>query len=271
VNLNDDRMAIFLTSNELQYLMGLLGVQTLVGIEPSLLQGAAPEAGRESLLSRELLRVGQPEGTNRIRGDLLHLAMPLLFPGRALVAIRNLPKTGAQTLIFLNRAATTVLHSMPQNDMHRLIELETAQDGIRALTEWFPLQGYIGSEVNALIPSKNLDRFKKYAETDRDELALRALKVVQMPPEEKGFLLRAFKEMTVSGSFALLTIAGNTITSAESLAVIADQATAWAITSPDGNIQQMAYRVRRTGEDLPSIFRDMFTWVGGAPIDGKPV
>jgi hypothetical protein len=267
MNLKDDRPAILLSQNEMQYIMGLLGAQSLVGIDASLLTGAAPEEGRRSLLSRGLVQAGQPGENNRIRGDVLHLAIPVLFPERALVVVRTIPKVGTQTLIFLNRDKTTVLHSMPQNDMHRLINLETPVDGIRTLTEWFPFQGYFGSSVNVIIPSGNLDRFKNYAETDQDQLALKAIEVVPMPLEEKMLFLRTIKEPTVSGSFAMFTIIGNSISSAESLAIIANQSVAWAITFPDGNLQKNAYRVRRTGEDLPPIFRNMFAWLGNVQID----
>jgi hypothetical protein len=267
MDLKDDRLAILLSQNEVRCIMGLLGAQSLVGIDASLLAGAAPKAGRRSLLARKLLQASPPGKGDQIRGDLLQLAVPVLFPDRALVVVRTIPKVGAQTLVFLHRGPTTVLHSMPQNDVHRLIGLETPADGIRTLTEWFPFEGYAGSPANAIILSGNLDRFRNYAETGRDQAALKAIADVPMPPEEKLLFLRTIKEPTVSGSFALFTTTGNSVSSAESLAVIADRSVAWAITSPDGNLRKKAYRVRRTGEDLPSIFRNMFAWLGNGKID----
>ncbi len=84
------------------------------------------------MLSRELSQSGQPGENDRIRGDLLHMLIPVLFPERALVVVRNIPDKGTQTLVFLHREKTTILHSMPQNDLHRLIELETSVEGVNA-------------------------------------------------------------------------------------------------------------------------------------------
>ncbi len=129
------------------------------------------------------------------------------------------------------------------------------------MTEWFPISGYMGSPVNTFISSNKLEKFKKYAETDQEQLALEALKSVQMPQEEKKCLFQTFKGATVSGSFALLTLNEDSITSAESLAIVADEISAWAITRPDKNTRQNTYRVRRTGDDFPNIIQNMFAWL----------
>ena len=206
MNLNDDKLASYLNQNEMQYILNLLGAQSLVGIDPSLLTGAEPGVGRASMLSRELSQSGQPGENDHIRGDLLQLLIPVLFPERALVVVRNIPDKGTQTLVFLHRNKTTVLHSMPQNDLHRLIELGTPLDGVNSLTDWFPISGYKGSPVNTLIPTLKLEKFKQYAETDQERSALESLKSVELAMEDKKLFFQAFKGRTVSGSFALLNI-----------------------------------------------------------------
>lgn len=245
----------------MQYILNLLGAQSLVGIDASLLTGAEPGVGRVSMLTRELSQSGQPGENDHIRGDLLQLLIPVLFPERALVVVRNIPDQGTQTLVFLHRNKTTVLHSMPQNDMHRLIELETPMDEMNALNDLFPISGYMVSPVNALIPFKKLEKFKEYAESDQEQSALKELESIQIPLEDKKQLFQAFSGTILSGSFALLTIGGNTVTSAESLAVIADEKTAWSFSRPDKNSRQNNYRLRRTGDDLPIIIRHMFDWL----------
>jgi hypothetical protein len=264
MSINDDKLAIILNQSEMKYLLGLMGAKSLVGINPALLAGKAPSAGRKSLASRNLIQPGLSGGNDLIEGGLLHTIIPLMFPERAMIVIRTIPKTGMQTLVFLHRDQTTVLHTMPKENTHRLIELASPEEGIRALVEWFPFQNYPGSAVNMIIPSKSLDQFKAYAVTGLDELALQAIKTAKVPVAEKRLLLQTVKEIAISGSFALLNVVGNQVTSAESLAVIANQTTAWAVTSPDVS-DPATVLIRRTGGDLPLIFTNMFTWLTGKP------
>ncbi len=263
MSLNDDELAMILNQSEMKYLLGLMGAKSLVGIDPALLAGKASPTGRKSLFSRNLIQPGQPGGNDLIEGGLLRAIIPLMFPERVLIAVRTIPKSGLQTLVFLHRDQTTVLHTMPKENTHRLIELESPEEGIRALAEWFPFQNYPGSAVNMIIPSKNLDQFRTYAEKGLDELALQAIKAAKVPVAEKRLLLQTFKNITITGSFALSTIVGNELTSAESLAVIANQTTAWAVTSPVDNSKPDTLRIRRTGADLPVIFKNMFDWLTG--------
>ena len=204
MTLNDDQLAIILNQSEMKYLLGLMGAKSLVGIDSALFAGKVSPAGRKSLDSRNLVQLSQRGGNDLIEGGLLHTIIPLMFPERALIVIRTIPKTGMQTLVFLHRDQTTVLHTMPKENTHRIIGLESLQDGIRALAEWFPFQNYPGSVVNMTIPAKSLDQFRTYAEAGLDELALQAIKTAKAPVAEKRLLLRTFKEITISGSFALL-------------------------------------------------------------------
>jgi hypothetical protein len=264
MTLNDDQLAIILNQSEMKYLLGLMGAKSLVGIDPALLAGKTPPAGRKSLVSRNLVQPAQSGENDLIEGGLLRKIIPLMFPERALIVVRTIPKTGTQSLVFLQRDQTTVLHTMPKENTHRLIELASPEEGIRALVEWFPFQNYPGSAVNMIIPSKSLDQFQIYAEKGLDELALQAIKTAKVPVAEKRLLLQTVKEITISGSFALFNVVGNQVTSAESLAVIANQTTAWAVTSPDVT-DPATIRIRRTGPDLPLIFTNMFTWLTGKP------
>lgn len=265
MSLIDDKLAIIVNQSEMKYLLALMGGKSLVGINPALLPGKFSPSGRTSLISRNLVKPGQQGGNDLIEGGLLRTIIPLMFPERALIVIRTIPNTGMQSLVFLNRDQTTVLHTMPKENTHRLIVLESPKEGIHALTEWFPLQNYPGSTVNMVIPSKSLDQFRTYAEKGLDELALQAIKAAKVPVAEKRLFLQTFKNITITGSFALSTIVGNELTSAESLAVIANQTTAWAVTSPVDNSKPDTLRIRRTGADLPVIFKNMFDWLTGNP------
>jgi hypothetical protein len=265
MRLIDDQLAIILNQSEMKYLLGLMGANSLVGIDPALLAGKAPPAGRKSLLSRNLVQPGQPGGNDLIQGGLLHALIPLMFPQRALIVIRTIPTTGIQTLIFLTRDQTTVLHTMPKENTHRLMEIDSPDEIISTLIEWFPFQEYSISDANMVIPSKNLEQFQTYAEAGLDELALQAIKAAKVPVAEKRLLLQTFKNATITGSFALSTIVGNVLTTAESLAVIASQTTAWAVTIPDDHSKSDTVRIRRTGADLPVIFKNMADWLTGNP------
>lgn len=262
MNLNDDTRALLLNRDEVSYMMALLKAQSLAGIDSQLMAGAAPPAGRQSLVWRGLIE--EPEQANksdRVRGSLLRPALAVLHPERALVVVRDLPDTGAQLLVFLRRGEITVLHTLPRSGMHRWIELDSAEEGAQALAEWFPLEKIPGSETNFIVPVETFEKFRTAA--GQGEAALQTLFYLAIPPEEKARLLRAVQNPAVSGSFALLTCAGETITSAESLAVVANDESAWAITRPEEDSAGNTYRIRRTGADLPLIFNRMFGWLMG--------
>lgn len=263
MNLFDDNRATLLNRDEIRYLMDLFKVQSLIGIDAQLMSGAFLQAGRQSLIMRGLVQEPeQAQANDRVRGDLLRQALAALLPQRALVVVREAPSTGAQLLVFLRREETTVLHTLPRQGIHRWIELESAEDGIQLLNQWFPLENLPVPESNFIVPVETFEKFRAAAQ-GAGEAALQVLFYLPIPQEEKAHLLQAVQQTAVSGSFALLTCAGETIMTAESLAILAGSQAVWAITRPAEDSVGNTYRIRGTGPDLPIIFTRMFGWLMG--------
>ncbi len=264
MNLFDDSRATLLNRDEIRYLMDLFKVQSLIGIDAQQMSGAFLQAGRQSLIMRGMVQEPEQGQTNdRVRGDLLRQALAALLPQRVLVVVREAPSTGAQLLVFLRREETTVLHTLPRQGIHRWLELESAEDGIQLLNQWFPLENLPVPESNVIVPVETFEKFRAAAAQGTGETALQVLFYLPIPQEEKTHLLQAMQQPAVSGSFALLTCAGETIITAESLAILAGSQAVWAITRPAEDSEGNTYRIRGTGPDLPIIFTRMFAWLMG--------
>jgi hypothetical protein len=122
-----------------------------------------------------------------------------------------------------------------------------------------------GSADQALISSAVLEKFRQLAQDGQAEKALEVIKHVALNEAQKSLLVKAVHEAKVSGSFALVAFGSEEKIDLESLAIVADDQTAWAFTVPP-EASRHSYRVRRTGDDFPLILGGVCDWLSGKTL-----
>lgn len=255
-----------LSQAELHYLLQLAGRSALLGLDPKSIVGPAPNSGREMLLAKALIQPGENGAKDRIQGGLLTFLLPVLFPKRALLVERTAPGMGSQTLVLYVNGPGYVLYNMAEDGKHRFQSLSSPWQLIPVLLEWFPISNLPGSADQALISTAVLEKFRQLAQEGQAEKALGAIQDVALDDEQKRLLMKAIHEVKISGSFALVVFESVEKIDLESLAIVTDEHTAWAITVPP-NSKPHTYRVRRTGDDFPLILGQMCDWLGGALVN----
>ena len=254
--------ALILGQDELHFLLQLAGRTALLGLDPKPIAGPAPKSGREQLLSRGLIQPGQNGANDRVQGAALMVLTPVLFPKRALMAARSLPGTGSQTVVLYANGPGYVLHSMVEGGKHSFQPLTSPAQLIPALLEWFPITSMPGVADQAIIATAVLDKCRELAQGGQVEKALNTILHVPLDDAQKRLLVKAMHDVKVSGSFALVVFGPQASMDVESLAIVADDQTAWAFTVP-AEASRDSYRVRRTGDDFPLILRRMCDWLSG--------
>lgn len=251
-----------LSHAELGYLMHSLNVKSLLGLAPEALSGPILPKGRQSLLARRLIQARTEPDRDRILGGVLRYLLPVFDPRRALMVVRNRPCVGAQTLVLYAREGAYTLHTMPGDNQHRFVQLVSPGELLPALLEMFPIGTMAATPCNVLIAPNVWLQFKARIDAGRDADGLEILRKIKMEEAEKQALLSAVKNAVVSGSFALVSLRPGDDITVESMALLADRSSAWAITAPAGE-NSGYYRIRRSGDDFPQIIRRMTAWMQG--------
>lgn len=271
--------SIQLSRKEFRFLMDLLQVSTMIGLEapaddPTV---ANPQArartireGRESLVARGMIRPGGSGEKDKVQGKLLRHALPCFFPEKALLMIRDLPQVGRQILILFRRGASTVVHTFPDPASHRLEEMEGAEDVAALILSVFPLQPQEVRQGGISMPIQAFEALRQAAEAGDERQALKVLAGAPLTEEEKLALVRAIEHRVISGSFAMLTCQGETITDAQSLALVADTMSGWMISQPKDDPAGKTAGVERIGK-FDGLAGMMAAWLTGplAPASGQ--
>jgi len=238
-----------LSRAEIYYLMQLLGAKTMIGLGVAESVSDVLNIGRDSLVQRGFVTTTSAGAQDKVNDTLLSLVMTSFFPDGALIVARDLPEIGEQVLLFFRRESSMVLHTFPEQFSHRLAPLDGLQ-AIDLIQHWFPLVAYPSSDGRLLLTIERFEQVRDRAESHQKDAALQLLTDSPLADEEKVNLVEAIEQRTISGSFATMQCAGDTITTAYSLAVIAGPSTAWLISQPENDSQGNHLLIRRVGENF---------------------
>jgi len=246
-----------LSREEIYYLMGLLGADSMIGLGAAESEPAILDHGRASLLQRGLMTTGATRSTDEVDARLLPLTMTSFFPDAALFIVRDVPEIGKQILLIFRRGSLTVLHTFPEQFSHRLAPLASPAQAVDLIQRWFPLTAYPDSEGSLTMTVQSFGEFRDKAEAYHERAALQAIADCPLVDAEKVNLAQAIAHCTISGSFAVMHCDQNVITAAHSLAVFAGPSTAWLISYTDDDTQGHQLLIRRIGADFENVVTGM--------------
>jgi hypothetical protein len=190
------------------------------------------QEGRMSLIDRGLVLPSENGVGDKAEGLLLKCAVTSFFPDSVLVVVRSLPQRGDQVLLFFRRAEYLLLHTFPEEGLHRMQPIEDPHWVEEMLLDWFPLHTYVRRESSLRLSKEGAEELRALAERGEEDAALDILADQPMASEDKLALIHAMENRVISGSFAVLYPEGREIEDAFSLAAIADDESAWLLGVP---------------------------------------
>lgn len=250
------------TTPQILFLMELAGVEKLPGTELVL-----SEIGQDQKekIRRDFLSAGIIQMSDKgdcISPEYQSVLRTVFQPEAMIVAVRSLPQYGDQTLIFKHvEGKNAVLHSFPEEGVHRIAWIQVPHEIQGLLADWFPLTSYVSASTEMVMAEETFEEMNNLVQAGRREAAIKVLADLDLDEDEKEYLVGSIDGRIFSGSFAAMKIKDSRVLDGVSYAIVAGPSTAWQIERDTGEITGIhRIRIRRIGMEFSKTLDSLIRW-----------
>ena len=272
--MTQESTALVLSRTELVYVLNTLQASKIIGVElkeldlpqeqfEALLQGA-----EQSLAASSLLTLDEQAQERLLVPELVGLVEALPFCSLAFVVVRGVRGKGQQMFIFNFYKDIIVEHTMPQEGLHRLVAIGSLEDFFARVESLVPLKPVIVEERPQLsISQAGFEELRQIVQADSDGAAQSILIASGLEEDLASALVQALGNPQFTLSLACLECEQSTVIDANSVAVFADEQSAWGIWQGTVDGDDSEILILPTGiNDVRSM---IVSWLGLVGEDGE--
>jgi len=258
---------LILSRAELVYVLNALQATRIVGVDlkeftcPRQKLEALLEEAEQSLIARSLLTVDNQSQTRLLAPELVEMVGALAFRSLAFVLVRGVRGKGQQLFIFNLYQDIMVEHTQPQDGIHRLALISTLEDLFARIESLVPLQPVIREgRPEFTIAQTEFERLRQQVQAGGNGEALSTLVAAGLAEDLAPLLIQALQNPLFTLSLACLECEGDAVVDASSVAIFADEQSAWGIWQGTADVDAPQLLIFPTGiNDVRSAFID---WLG---------
>jgi hypothetical protein len=227
---------LILSRAELVYTLNALQTTHIVGMEmrefarPQKQFEALLREAEKSLIERSLLTVDNQSQERLLAPELVGMVGALAFRSLAFVLVRGVRGKGQQIFIFNRYRDIMVEHTFPREGTHRLALVNTLEDLLARVDSLVPLQPVIREgRPKFAIAQTEFEELQQRVQADSNGEALSNLVAAGLGQDLASVLIQALKNPLFTLSLACLKCERDTVVDAKSVAVFADEQSAWGV------------------------------------------
>ena len=263
---------IMLSRPELVYILNALQAQQIVGVELEEFSLPQPQfnellqQAEQQLIRRSLLRIDENSNARTLAPGLVAMVGALAFRSMAIILVRGIQGKGQQLFVFNLYHDIFVEHTLPQEGVHRLMSIDTADALFMRLEDLVPLHP-VTVQGRPRITMEQ-DEFKRLYDTIQSgtvDLTLAGLLSKKVGDEIAQTLVTTLQKPLVTLSLACFEVHDDIATDASSVAVFADEYSSWGLWQDADDPNPSHLVIFPTGiNDIRAAFAQ---WLGLSPDD----
>jgi hypothetical protein len=229
---------IFLSRPELLYLLNAFGSRHVVGLKLDEFGWSQQrlaqflDEGKQILIARSLLTETENFPADDILADMIRV---IAFRSIALLLVRGVKGRGQQLYIFNHYQNRIVEHTMPEDGMHRLMEIQNPEELILRLANLIPLQSVLlEHKIQFEVSQQEFEEIVNNSKLDAKKARILSFLETQgLSIEHASMFIEALISPELTISLACLAIDNDEAYEAQSVAIFADQDSSWGVWPMD--------------------------------------
>lgn len=262
-----ESVALVLSRAELVYVLNALQATKIIGVDlsefdlpPGRFQTLLQDA-EQSLVDSSLLTVEEKDQKRLLDPGLVGLVGALPFCSLAFVLVRGVRGQGQQMFIHNFYEDIIVEHTLPQEGLHRLAAFDSLESFFARVDNLVPLKPVIVENRPQLsISESGFEELRQSVQAGEDGKAQSRLTACGLEEDLAPALLQALRDPLFTLSLACLECEKSTVINAHSLAVFADEQSAWGIWQETGDKDDPDLLVLPTG--INDVRAMIISWLG---------